>query len=328
MTTVRLVTRQHRWVVGFVVILAFVIAALAVEAWAALAGLTAPASCIENLDAVSCADSRDFLAWNAELAERLMPAMAVLPLLAGIVVGVPLVASELETRTATIAWSLGASRRRWLLARLTALGMGLAIVLVVAAIAAELLVGVRHPLRGLNPGEFTFDDYGLHGPLVVLRGLAAFGIGVLAGLVVGRVLPALLIGGIAVVLLWGGLDALRSMGWPEPEVLVEEPGKYYMQFAFGSEATGDGTGWLDAAGQRVTWEQIVARSPIDYRPDDEDFDANAFDAWVYESFRPITLAIPGEKLAFVEWREAAALAAFTFVLLGTSVLIIERRRPT
>jgi hypothetical protein len=328
MTMIRLVTRQHRVSVIFVALFSLGLAAAAVEAWAAFSGLIAPPHCLENLEAVACEGSRDFLVWNQELAETIMPAMAVLPLLGGIVLGVPLLGSELETRTATIAWSLGASRRRWLIVRLAILGIGLIAVLTVATIAAEILEGERHALRGYLPGEFTFDDYGLHGPLVLLRGLAAFSIGVLVGLVLGRVLPALLVALVAVALLWWGVDSARWMGWPEPEILVEEAGHYYMQFGFGPDAAGDGTGWVDAAEQRVTWDQIVARSPIGYRPDDEDFDSNAFDSWVYENFRPITLAIPGQKLRFVEWREGAGLAALTIVLLGTSVLAIERKRPT
>ena len=222
MTTIRLVLVQHRWVVVFAVVLSLAIAAAAMFAWSALAGVSTPAHCIEDrfLDPIptECIGTEDFLTRNEELAGKVMAAMAVLPLLLGILVGVPLVGSEIETRTATIAWSLGPSRRRWLTVRLAILGVGLAIVLAIPAIAAQVLENVRPNYADYDPSTTVLIDYGLRGPLVVLRGLAAFSIGVATGLVLGRVLPALLVAGVAVVVLWNVLGTVAYAGWPAPEL--------------------------------------------------------------------------------------------------------------
>jgi hypothetical protein len=226
--------------------------------------------------------TEEFLMRNEELAGKVMAAMAVLPLLLGILVGSPLVASEIETRTATIAWSLGASRRRWLVNRLLILGVGFAAVLVVPAVIADLLAAVRPP--GYDMSTATLVDYGLRGPLVVFRGAAAFSIGVLVGLAIGRVLPALLVSGVAVLLLWNGLGMVSQMGWPAAETFTPRDDQYWVS-----------TGGAIPGSSKDEPQEMVG--------------------------------IPGEKLAFVETREIALLAGLTVVLLGGSVLAIERRRP-
>jgi hypothetical protein len=291
MTTIRLVLRQHRWTLGFSVLLAAAVGLAGLAAWAALSGLGTPAHCIEDrfLDPIpaECVGTEEFLRMNEELAGKVMAAMAVLPLLAGILVGVPLVGSEIETRTATIAWSLGPSRRRWLAARLAIAGTVLTVALVLPAVAADLLAAVRPP--GWDMSTATLIDYGLRGPLVVLRGLAAFGIGVAAGLALGRVLPALLVAGVAVVLLWNGLGMLMVGGWPASETFVPREDQYFVQ-------TGNVVGGgVPPMGKSEEPAEVVG--------------------------------IPGEKLGFVAVREAALLAGLTVVLLGGSVVAVERRRP-
>jgi hypothetical protein len=323
MTTIRLVLRQHRWPVAFIVVAALTITVGALIVWSTLAGLSTPANCIEDrfLDPIppECVGTEEFLAANEDLAGKVMAFMFVLPLLAGVLLGAPLVGSELETRTATLAWSLGTSRRRWLLTRLAILGTGLAIVLAVPAIAANELVAARP--RQYDMSTAVLVDYGLRGPLVVFRGLAAFSIGVAAGLVLGRVLPALLVAGVAILAIWLWAGNSQYAGWPEPEILVPEPNHYY------EDRSDRDFGWVDAAGERITWEQVTARYPPGYDETDPDFDYGHFDAWMRANFRQVMLAIPGEKLAFVEWREAAGLAGFTLLLLGASVVAIEHRRP-
>ncbi len=333
MTTLRLVLRQHRWVVVFAVLLCLVLAGAALFAWSALAGVSTPAHCIEDrfLDPIptECIGTEDFLTRNEELAGKVMAAMAVLPLLLGILVGVPLVGSEIETRTATIAWSLGPSRRRWLAVRLAILGLGLAVVLAVPAIAAQVLENVRPNYADYDPSTTVLLDYGLRGPLVVFRGLAAFAIGVTIGLALGRVLPALLVSGVAVVVLWNVLGMAMNAGWPAPELVVREPDRYYMEYGFsdGDGVTVGAQEYLDASGTRVSYGEIVQRSGLG-DPNDPKFDYAELETWMADhGIRPLINAVDGGKLGFVETREAMGLTLLTALLLGGSVLLIEWRRP-
>ena len=65
---------------------------------------------------------------------------------------------------------------------------------------------VRHPWSGREPWypALRFGDAGLHGPVVVGKGLAAFGMAVLLGAIFGRVLPAIIVGAVLCVALFVG----------------------------------------------------------------------------------------------------------------------------
>jgi hypothetical protein len=315
---------QHRWPIGFTVIASIVLAIGALFVWTALSGLSVPANCfldrfLEPMPA-ECIGTEEFLALNEDIAGKVMAAMFVLPLLTGLLVGAPLVASELESRTATIAWSLGGSRRRWLVARLAILAGGLVIALAIPAMAADILVASRPPHYDLSSA--TMVDYGLRGPLVVFRGLASFSIGVAAGLLLGRLLPAILVGGVAVLLLVMGVTSYAYADWPESELFVPRADQNY------ADRSQQDYGWIDASGVRISWEQLIARYPGGFDETDPNFDYTAFEAWQYDNFQRVVLGIPGEKLAFVPWREAAGLTALSIVLLGSSLWFIEGRRPT
>lgn len=158
-----------------------------------------------------CSTTGSFSDLNSSYAAYAMAAMAVLPFVGGVLLGVPLVAQEVEQRTAQLAWSLSGSRRRWLLARLAVVGAVLAGVLSVPALAAGLLEAARVP--EVDP-SVSFQDYGLRGPVVVARGLAALGLGVLAGVVVGRVLPALIVASVSCIVLFNLLLITMPFGQP------------------------------------------------------------------------------------------------------------------
>lgn len=124
--------------------------------------------------------------------------MNLLAPVVGLLLGVPVVAREIELRTTELAWSLALRRSRWLLARLVPM---LAVALVGFIILgwlgdrlfAALAVGRQGP---------DLTEVAAHGPALVARGLMALGIGLLAGAVVGRTLPALVVGAVC-VLAWG-----------------------------------------------------------------------------------------------------------------------------
>jgi hypothetical protein len=113
--------------------------------------------------------------------------MAVLPLLAGLFVGAPLIARELEFGTYRFAWTQGVSRRHWLLSK-TAL---LAVATLVAAAAASLLVmWWRSPFDQLE-GRIGPNGFDIEGVVVPAYALFALALGVLAGLVFRRTVAAM-----------------------------------------------------------------------------------------------------------------------------------------
>ncbi|MEZ4597402.1 MAG: hypothetical protein R3C32_11630 [Chloroflexota bacterium] len=121
----------------------------------------------------------------------------VVPVLIGIILGVPVVGRELELRTAGFSWALTASRSRWLMARLVPMALVGVVALGVLALAGRYLFDAIW--LGRYGPELTEGRHGGRG--AGAAGLAAFGVGLLLGALVGR--DAALLIGVAVMAAWG-----------------------------------------------------------------------------------------------------------------------------
>jgi hypothetical protein len=124
----------------------------------------------------------------------------VLPALIGAFVGAPVLARELETGTFRYTWTQGFGRERWATAKLAQIAV--AVTLVAGAFGFlfswcyEPIIGVP---QGLSPlMAITFD---LRGVAFAAWALVAFAIGVLAGILIRRVVPAMF----ATLAAWSGL---------------------------------------------------------------------------------------------------------------------------
>jgi hypothetical protein len=113
--------------------------------------------------------------------------MAVLPLLAGLFVGAPLVARELEYGTHRFAWTQGVSRRRWLLSKTVLLAAG---TILAAGAASLVLMWWRSPFDSLE-GRISPSGFDVEGIVVPAYALFALALGVLAGLVFRRTVAAM-----------------------------------------------------------------------------------------------------------------------------------------
>ena len=135
-------------------------------------------------------------------AQALLAIVFAAPILVGLVLGVPVVAREVEQGTAQIAWSLSLSRTRWFLWRGAPVFLGATLALSVFAVGGEVLVRGRMGLS--DPGFLSFAD---RGPLVVLRGIAFLAIAAFVGAWIGRTLPALITAAALAAALTFGLGA-------------------------------------------------------------------------------------------------------------------------
>lgn len=137
-------------------------------------------------------DSGTFLASGVPLQ--------VVPALIGAFAGAPLLARELETGTFRYAWTQGIGRVRWTIGKLVAL----AVTVAAAAGALSLLLGWYYQpyfaaaFAARSQGTSLAYASPLSGGLFDLRGvafpawtLAAFAIGVIAGMLIRRVVPAI-----------------------------------------------------------------------------------------------------------------------------------------
>jgi hypothetical protein len=117
----------------------------------------------------------------------LLPWLNFLPGLAGVFIGAPLVAREVEDGTWRLAWAQGVTRRAWLRGQL--LGT-LALIAVSAALFTAVATWLLSPLDYVN-GRFGTNGFDFTGVVPFGWSMLAFGLGVLAGTVIRRVVPAM-----------------------------------------------------------------------------------------------------------------------------------------
>jgi hypothetical protein len=122
-------------------------------------------------------------------AELTAAVLNAVPVLAGVFAGAPILARELGSGTFRFAWTQGAGRTRWTLARLA-----LPAVTVTAAAAAfsQLFGWYFWPFfDAQQAGSFAPQYFNLTGVAFAAWTLAAFAIGALAGVLIRRVVPAM-----------------------------------------------------------------------------------------------------------------------------------------
>ena len=126
--------------------------------------------------------------------------LLAVPVLVGVFVGAPVLARELETGTFRFAWTQGAGRTRWAIAKL---GL-LAVAVTVASYAFSLLWSwYFQPFftEGLD-GLLAQQYFDLRGVAFAAWTLLAFAIAVIAGVLIRRTVPAMA----ASIAAWVGLD--------------------------------------------------------------------------------------------------------------------------
>jgi hypothetical protein len=255
-----------------------------------------------------------YLAWGA-------------PFGMGLLLGVPIVSREVESGTAGIAWTLSRSRARWLVARLAFAVVVLVALLAVVVLASGALAAAILPQFHLDR-DFTW--YGRRDWLIVARGVAALGIGVLVGAAVGRLLPALLSAAFASVLVFGGLS-LGMDRWNETLAVVLDPSAMPDGAADTEGALSVGQRIKLPDGSLVAWEDAGLGSVqmIDetgalftrFDPETGAPDPASLVGWDRQ------LIVPGRRYPEVLVRDSAVVTGAGAVLLLGAGAVVGRRRP-
>jgi hypothetical protein len=124
---------------------------------------------------------------NDRLLQDLGNVLILVPALIGVFWGAPLVARELEAGTHRLVWTQGITRTRWLAAKLGLVGI---VSVAIAGIFSLMMTWWSSPIDRVNMNQFTtvFDQRD-----VVPVGYAAFAfaLGVTAGMLIRRTLPAM-----------------------------------------------------------------------------------------------------------------------------------------
>jgi len=312
MVSARLAWRMQRWealvLVGGSLLLA---AVMIVVAWQTT-------STVESLEACYDASGRQPLSapcrslidWGNLMTAVGAPLPIVatgVPFVVGVLLGAPLVAREVEKRTAPIAWSLSRSRRRWLVGRVVPVALAVAVALLAVGAASEAMLNAT---REIEPG---FMDFGAHGPLIAARGLGVLGIGVVVGMAIGRVLPAILVTGLVTIMLFIGLQLARDQLMRAEATWVEVPadgGFFGMVY---DQAWTD-----DVTGEVVTYDEAFARFPEVFGPTGTSMPPG---------MTQVHLTTPPEQYPSFVAREIGALFVITVVAGTIGAWVVGWRRP-
>jgi hypothetical protein len=242
----------------------------------------------------------------------------------GLVLGVPVVAREIEGRTAGIAWSLSRSRLRWLVSRFAFAAIVLVALLAVVVVASGILAAAIVPNLHL---ERDFTWIGRRDGLILARGAAALAIGVLVGAVVGRQLPGLLAAAFASVLVFTGVSFAMDR-WNETLAVITDP--YATSDGVVEGSLGLGGGVELPSGELVSYAWIESDTQysdqtgaIYTRWDDDtgEPDPASFVGW--DRVR----IIPGRQYPVVVAREAGVTLGLGVLVAGGAVVAVRRRRP-
>jgi hypothetical protein len=115
-------------------------------------------------------------------------AMLAVPALIGVFWGAPLAARELETGTYRLVWSQSVSRVHWLAVKLGVVG---ALTLVVTGAFAAMLTWAAHPWDVTVGDRFGAVEFASRGVAPLGHAAFAFVLGVTAGLLIRRTVPAM-----------------------------------------------------------------------------------------------------------------------------------------
>ena len=118
----------------------------------------------------------------------LVAATSAVPLLAGLFWGAPMVAHELETGTNQFAWTQSITRRRWLAVRA---GWLLLAAAVLAGAVSALVTWWTGPDHALNADAFKVNRFDITDIAPVGYAIFAMALGICAGALLRRTLPAL-----------------------------------------------------------------------------------------------------------------------------------------
>jgi hypothetical protein len=112
----------------------------------------------------------------------------IVPALVGLFFGAPLIARELETGTFRLVWSQSVTRKRWLAAKLGLVGI---VAMAIGGLLTWMADWWASPLDAVNQDRFGVANFSFHGIAPIGYAAFAFALGVTAGALLRRTVPAM-----------------------------------------------------------------------------------------------------------------------------------------
>jgi ABC-2 family transporter protein len=254
----------------------------------------------------------------------------LLPALVGVFWGAPLVARELEAGTHRLVWSQTITRSRWLIVKLT--GVGLAVILLTGLISL-LVTWWSGPIDEAQGDRITPLLFAARGVVPLGHAALAFVLGVLTGLIARRAVLAM---GITLLLVAAVQIAVPTLIRP----LLASP--VSSTAAFDPERI-DGISISNDSVMRVSLQSPVAgawvlsnrtvdargdefRGPVDRTKCGREGSPEVCEGWLQaQNLRQEASYVPPGQFWSLQWRELGVLAALTVLIAMFSFWWLRRR---
>lgn len=144
-------------------------------------------ACLRNAEArPACGDVINAFTTTYDPWRVTISWLNLLPMLYGVLIGVPLVGREFEQRTNFLAWTQGITKRRWLLAKI---GIALAVTLVFTGVLVTTLTWWNGPYDQIQ-GHFPLTSFDFEGIAPFGYAVFSLALGITAGALLRRTIPA------------------------------------------------------------------------------------------------------------------------------------------
>jgi len=249
-----------------------------------------------------------------------------IPALIGAFAGAPLLAREFESGTFRYTWTQGFGRARWTVAKL----IPLAVAVTVGAGAFSVLVSwYIQPIFGAgdNNGPLYPTLFDLLGVALAAWTLTAFAIGVMAGVLIRRVIPAIF----ATIAVWAGL-AFATGGYLRAHYtapLVSTKATIPVQALVINQGwfRGGNPASLEMINNTLARADVRAVTPELFQPGPST-PVNLGDPVQYlirHGYTQLTTYQPAGRFWPFQWIEGGWLLALSLLLVAATVWLVRRR---
>ncbi len=267
------------------------------------------------------------------------------PAVIGLFWGAPLIARELETGTSALVWNQSITRMRWLAVKLTLTGLAAMAVteglsLMQAWWAAPIGRAVGHGAGGTNlaMGRFSSLVFATHGITPLGYAAFAFTLGVTAGVLIRRAVPAM-----AVTLAIFAAAQVAMPLWIRPHLFparhtviavaslesisLQQGGLNGRSFMLGAENLPSQPGaWLLSSGAVNAAVRAVSTTPAACTTHSTENDTSAFlDCLASHGIREEVSYQPASRYWAFQWTETAIYLALALALAGYCFRRLGRR---
>ena len=305
LTATRLTYRINRFEIRAILaatILSVVVTA-AILSWMTASGYASCVGFYTDTPSIACLNLMGIGSWAAKIESMSMNLVPLFPFLAGLLLGGPVVARELDRGTARLAWSLGPSRMRWFAQRVLPMVAVTIVACFAVGVVGERIVALFAPDADLANSFVQFHQRGV---LIATNGFLIATVAIAIGAVLGRTMPTLVL-----ALLLGGAS-LVAIAEVDHKLLINE--SIPLPENSNNDLQIDSRFQLPD-GRLVTWDELTVIDP------------EAMTSELGPQYPWVSLGIPGSRYREIEAREAAVEIVAGLAFLGLAAFVVGRRRP-